>query len=282
MIHSETKWRTADGTLAYGCAWTPEQDVPIRAVVCLVHGMGEHAGRYGHVAQELTDNGFAVLAFDQRGHGKTEGKRGHVPEYEGLLEGVDWMLSLAAEQYSALPLFLYGHSMGGNVTLNYLLRSKPNLAGAVVTGPWLKLAFQAPPVTVAVGRVVERFFPGYINTRPLNVKSLTSDPEMMQRYVEDPLGHGDISVRFFFSVQRAGLWAIQHANELSVPILLMHGGDDKVTSIEASREFAEGAGGLCEFQEWPAFKHELHNETRRSEVFAAIVDWLEKRIAALT
>lgn len=280
MIHYELEWKAADGNRMYGCEWTPEPGTPIKGVVGIVHGMGEHTGRYAHVASMLAADGWAVLAFDQRGHGRTEGKRGHVPAYDALLEGVDWLLQQAAARYPALPRFLFGHSMGGNVAINYLLRRQPELAGAIITGPWLKLAFQPPKLAVVVGRIVEKVYPGFSNARPLAVQNLTTDPEMAKRYIEDPLGHGNITAAFFFGVQRAGLWALAHASELRVPMLLMHGGDDKVTSLPASKQFAERAGELCEFMAWPGFKHELHNERGRGEVFASMLLWLNARLIA--
>jgi alpha-beta hydrolase superfamily lysophospholipase len=159
-----------------------------------------------------------------------------------------------------------------------LLRRKPDIAGAIVTGPWLKLAFDPPAIQVAAARVIQHVFPAYANHRPFDPVHLTSDPEMRKQLMEDQLGHGYITAKFFFSVHRAGRWAIQHAPELSVPLLLMHGGEDPVTSAAASREFAERAGQLCTFREWPGFRHELHNELRREDVFRVILAWMEERL----
>jgi len=273
------EWRCKDETLMHACEWSPDSfGGSPRAVVGLVHGMGEHMGRYAHLAEMLNAEGYAVLGFDQRGHGKTAGKRGHVPAYESLLEGVDLLLDEAQRKYPGLPVFLYGHSMGGNVTLNYLLRRQPAIRGAVVTGPWLKLAFKPPSLQSIVGKVVERVYPAYTNNRPMVAEHLTSDPAMIERYVNDPLGHGQITARFFFGVQRAGLWALSHAYMLQIPLLLMHGGDDKVTSLHASKEFASKAGRRVDWREWPEFKHELHNESRREEVFSVIRDWLTTQL----
>jgi len=166
------------------------------------------------------------------------------------------------------------------VTLNYVLRRKPAIAGAIVTSPWLTLSFSPPPLQVVVGRMLERIRPTFSNNRPMIPERLSSDPDMIRRLKEDPLGHGLISAAFFFGVQRAGLWALQHAGDLSVPLLLMHGDDDKVTSFVSSARFANAAGPLCSFREWPGFKHELHNETGRERVFAAIRDWLDERMGA--
>lgn len=272
------EWVTSDGTRMHACEWLPDTTRESRAVIGLVHGMGEHMGRYSHVAEMLNAAGYAVLGFDQRGHGRTVGKRGHVSAYEGLLEGVDMMLAEAHRKYPGLPFFLFGHSMGGNVTLNYLLRRQPDIAGAIVTGPWLKLAFKPPSLQAVIGKLLELIYPKYTNNRPIKAANLTTDPTMIERYVSDELGHGQITAKFFFSVQGAGKWALEHASKLKVPLLLMHGGDDMVTSIQASKHFADQGGSLIRWREWPGFKHELHNEKRREEVFAVILDWLNERL----
>lgn len=273
--------RCKDGSRRYAAEWEPEEERAIPAVIALVHGMGEHIGRYRHVAEMFTGAGYAVFGFDQVGHGMTEGKRGHTKSYPALLDGVDAMLAEVKQRFPAAPVFLYGHSMGGNVALNYVLRRKPAIAGAIVTGPWLRLAFNPPPLQLIVARVVNRLFPAYTNDRPMVGDHLTSDPVMVKRYQEDPLGHGAITARFFLSVQSAGLWALKHAGAWRVPLLLMHGGSDKVTSILASRQFADSAGSACTFMEWPGLKHELHNELDREEVFDVMRDWLEERIEDL-
>lgn len=282
MTFKEQAWTCDDGTAMYGCAWQPPDGVPAKAVVCLVHGMGEHMGRYGHVAEWLTGEGYAVIGFDQRGHGRTSGKRGHTPSYEALFEGIDRLLAEAASSYPGLPVFLLAHSMGGNVALNYMLRKQPRVAGAVVSGPWLKLAFRPPSVQVALGRIIERIYPAYTNDRPLKAAVLTSDPAMIARYVNDPLGHGHITVKFFFSMLRAGRWAIEHASGLRVPTLIMHATEDRVTSSAASKQFAEAAGPNCEWIGWDGFQHELFNELKREEVFAVAGEWLSRRLAEAT
>lgn len=263
-----------DGSRRFAAEWREASDVPVKAVIAIVHGMGEHLGRYTHVAKMFTENGYAAFSFDQCGHGRTEGKRGHTTSYDALLDGVGAMLAEAQQRYPGLPIYIFAHSMGGNVAINYILRRKPNIAGAIVTGPWLKLAFNPPPLQVIAARIVQRLFPAYTTNRPMKGDHLTSDPVMIKRYQEDPLGHGSITARFFFSVQTAGLWALKHASEWKVPLLLMHGGNDKVTSINASRQFAESVGPLCTFMEWPDYKHELHNELEREDVFDVMLEWL--------
>lgn len=220
MSYSTMEWRCADGTRMHASEWSLEPEREVRAVIGIVHGMGEHMGRYSHVAEMLNAEGYAVIGFDQRGHGQTEGKRGHVSGYEGLLEGVDRLLAEGKRKFPGVPFFLLGHSMGGNVTLNYLLRRQPDIAGAIVTGPWLKLAFKPPSLQATIGKIIERIYPKYTNNRPMVADSLTTDPVMIERYLNDPLGHGQITAKFFFSVQGAGLWALKHAKDLKLPCCL--------------------------------------------------------------
>ncbi|WP_135549926.1 alpha/beta hydrolase [Paenibacillus cymbidii] len=278
MSYQEFAWTCADGTSQFACEWKPDSRGEVKAAVGIVHGMGEHAGGYAHVGRMFAEAGYAAIAYDQRGHGRTAGKRGHTPDYEALLDGVDRLLAEMAARHPGKPRLLYAHSMGGNVALTYAIRRQPELAGIVVSGPWLRLAFEPPMLTVAIGRIMELIVPSWSNARPGRVDHLTSDPAMAQAIQTDSLRHGVITARFFFSVQRAARQTMADAAKLRVPTLIMHAAEDKVTSDQASRTFAQRAGERCEFVSWEGFGHELHNEVRRSDVFAYVLDWMEKQL----
>ena len=270
------EWARAagDGTQLHAQCWEPEG--PPRAAVTLVHGFGEHCGRYRHVAAALTGAGYAVVTGDHRGHGKSGGLRGHTPSYEALLDDVDGLARAAAERFAGLPQFVYGHSMGGNVTLNYLLRRRPALDGAVVTSPWLRLAFEPPKLQVLLGRAMDRIYPALIQDTGLDTEGLSRDPAVGAAYIADPLVHSKISARMYAALYAAGLWALEHAAELRLPLLLMHGGADPITSAAASQEFAARAPG-CTFKRWDGLRHEMHNEPEQADVLAEIVGWLRAR-----
>ncbi len=272
MKEREWQWPARDGKSVFARSWAPDDEDAVQAVIVLIHGKGEHSGRYRHLAGNFTAGGIAVMAFDQLGHGLTEGKRGHADSYEELMDGIDRLLEEAQTRYSGKPIFLYGHSMGGNIMINYVLRRRPQLAGAIATGPWLKLAPSDKPLPLVIWSRVAKQMKRKRPSAPPTY--LTSDPDMLARLTADPLGHGKFSAKLFFAIRRAGLWALEHADELSVPMLILHGGDDTVTSLEASRHFSERADRLCTFQEWPGLRHELHNERHREEIFAAIKSWI--------
>lgn len=276
MNHQELHWQTADGLEIFGRCWQP--DAEIRAVVCLVHGLGEHSGRYAHVAAALTAAGYALLGFDLRGHGRSAGLRGHTPSYKALLDDIALLLEQAERYFPGRPRFLYGHSLGGNLVLNYALRRRPQLAGVVATGPWLRLAFEPSRVQVLLARTMDRLWPAFSQANGLEVTALARDPAVVQAYQDDPLVHDRVSARLFAVCYSAGLWALAHASEFPLPLLLMHGSADRLTSAAASQEFANRAPD-CTFQLWDGFYHELHNEPEKDAVLARMLDWLGQRLS---
>lgn len=276
MKHTEFKFKTFDGLQLFGQSWQPE-DRP-RAVVCLVHGIGEHSGRYVHVADRLTKAGYAMFTFDLRGHGKSEGLRGHIPSYEAIMQDISFLLEIANKKFPQLPAFLCGHSLGGNLVLNYVLRRQPYLKGVIATAPWLRLAFEPPAFKIALGKITNRIWPSFSQKSGLDTNALSHDLEAVHTYKNDPMVHDRISARMFISTYQAGQWALEHASEFSLPLLLMQGGADKIISIEASKEFANKISEKCTFKIWDNLYHEIHNEPEKEEVFKFLIDWLDKEV----
>jgi alpha-beta hydrolase superfamily lysophospholipase len=270
--HVEFKAQANDGLQMHFQGWQPEGQA--KAVVCLVHGIGEHCGRYAHVGAALAQAGYALIGCDLRGHGKSEGPRGHTPAYDAMLEDISLLLGEASQRYADRPRFLYGHSMGGGLVLNYVLRRRPTLAGAVVTSPWLRLAFEPPGLQIKVGRMMDRVYPGFTMPNNLDIKALSHDPEVCRAYQSDPLIHNRVSARLGMGMMDAGQWALEHALAFSVPLLLMHGGADRITSVQASQAFAGQVAGDCTLKIWEGFYHETHNEPQRAEVLAFMTGWL--------
>ncbi len=274
----EWTWVSTDAVNLYARGWLPAQP---KAVICLVHGHGEHIGRYEHVAAALGKGGYALLGFDLRGHGKSGGPRGHTPSYEALLDDIASFCHQVQVRYPDLPRFLYGHSMGGNLVLNYALRRRPDLCGVVATGPWLELAFQPPTLQVMLGRLMNRLAPTFTQESGLDTKALAREERVVQAYENDPLVHSKISARLFVSMYESGRWALQHAAEFPLPLLLMHGEADRLTSAEASRRFAEAAPqDKCTLHLWPGFYHEIHNEPEKEQVMQAMLTWLDAHLCA--
>jgi len=272
----EWTWKSSDGLEMYSRGWAP-QGKP-KAALALVHGHGEHIGRFEHVGAALTAKGYALLGFDLRGHGKSDGGRGHTPTYDALMDDIGAFLAQVDGRYAGLPRFLYGHSMGGNLVLNYALRRKPDLRGVIATSPWLKLPFEPPAVKVTLGRLMNGLAPGFTQSSNLDTSGLSHDLAVVTAYDHDPLVHDKISARLFVSISESGLWALEHAAEFPLPLLLMHGSADPITSAEASKQFAEGAGAKVTWKLWDGLYHELHNEPGKAEVFKVMLDWLDQHM----
>jgi len=276
MKHTEFRFKTFDGLQLFAQSWQPE--TKSRAVVCLVHGMGEHSGRYGHVADRLTKAGHIIFAFDLRGHGRSKGQLGHSPSYEALLNDIDFLLGEAEKHFPQLPRFLYGHSLGGNLVLNYVLRRQSHLKGVIATDPWLRLAFEPPRFKIILAQITNYIWPSFSQKNGLDTKVLSRDPEVVHAYENDPLVHDHISSRMFIGIYQSGYWALEHASEFSLPLLLMHGGDDKIISVKASHEFANTKTKNCTLKIWDGLYHEIHNEPEKEEVFKFLIDWLDKEV----
>jgi alpha-beta hydrolase superfamily lysophospholipase len=285
MKQSDFTFQTADGLQLYTASWEPEAEP--RAVVCLVHGGGEHIGRYAHVAAVLNQAGYAVIGYDQRGHGKSPGQRGHSPTYEALMDDLARFLEQATARLPGKTRFLYGHSLGGNEVLNYVLRRKPQkgnhkglplLAGVVATAPVLRFTVEPPAVKVAVGRLLYNLLPTFSLNNGVDARGLSHDPEVVRAYVSDPLVHNRVSARAGVDILASGLWALEHASEFSLPLLLMHGSADPIVAVGGSREFAAKVRGDCTLKVWEGFYHEIHNEPQKQEVFDFLLAWLKTHV----
>ena len=272
MPIAEWKWATRDGLQIYARSWTPEESP--KAVICLLHGHGEHINRYNHVGQAFATAGYALQAFDLRGHGQSGGPRGHTPAYDNLINDVADFLCDAQMRHPNLPLFLYGHSTGGNLAANYALRYPDALHGIILTSPWLRLAFEMNPAQLTIIKALNVVFPSLSQPSGLESAAISRDLQEVEKYTSDPLVHDRISARFFATVYAQGIWALEHAALLKIPMLLMHGSADRLTSAQASQQFATKAGNLVTLRIWDGFYHELHNEPDRADVIRVITDWV--------
>lgn len=273
MKEVELKWQSSDSLNFYVKVWEPEETP--NAVICLVHGIGEHINRYNQWAAAFVDAGYAVIGFDQRGHGRSEGKRGHTPSYNLLLQDIELLLIKSRERYGDIPHILFGQSLGGNLVLNYVLRKELKPTCVIASSPWLRLAYEIPAIQDKMGRILIRVLPGLIQKSKLNVNDLSRDPEAVKRYMEDPLVHNKVSLNLGFSSIDAGSWALENAGKLDVPVLLMHGDSDKITSHRATIEFSQKVKSFTWLKIWEGLVHELHNEPEKKAVFSFMLNWIK-------
>ena len=276
MLHFEFTIESFDGLNLQGQGWEPEAETS--AVVCLVHGLGEHCGRYGHVAEAFNQAGYALVSFDLRGHGRSGGKRGHAPNYPALMDDISQLLETAKERYPNVPVFLYGHSLGGNLVLHYGLRRLPKLAGVIASAPMLRMATPPPTWKLMSARALRALRVPLALPNGLNTNDLARDPEVVRAYRDDPLTHDRITPTLVLEMIRNGEWNMAHATDLPCSLLLMHGSADRITSAKASREFALRADAACTLKIWRGFFHELHNDPGKKDVLSFVLEWMDKTL----
>jgi alpha-beta hydrolase superfamily lysophospholipase len=249
----------------------------IRGFIIFVHGLGEHIRRYESWAALLYNEGIGFTGVDLPGHGQSDGTQGSIKSYSLTDEMIEILHENISKTFPGIPIFIYGHSLGGGIVLDYLIRKKPDFRGAIVTSPWLKLSFQPSKWKIRLVSVMKNILPGLIQPSGLVVDHISHDRDMVERYVSDPLVHDKISVSLFHSAMSAASNSLSNAAELNIPLLLMHGSDDKLCSPEGSREFASKTK-MAELRIWEGGYHELHNETFRSDVFSYLIGWINKML----
>lgn len=247
-----------------------------KGVMIITHGMGEHSMRYTEMADFYTHEGYTVISFDIRGHGLSEGKRGHTPGFEFLMDDIERVYTQVMKDYPSLPIFLFGHSMGGNLVLNFLLRKPNSICGAIVTGAYLKLGFEPPKWKIILAKLSSSIWPTLSQPTDLELGALSRNKEVIRKYENDELVHDRITSAFFINVHFAGQYVIDHANEIKTPLLVMHGMEDRLTSPKGSQEFASNAGENVHLKMWEGLYHELHNEPEKQEIFNYEMEWMNK------
>jgi acylglycerol lipase len=276
----DDKWKDTDGTTFFIHGWEPENSKP-KALVVLVHGLGEHATRYAHVGKVLTKSGYALVGFDLRGHGKSGGPRGHTSSLDAYMQDIRHFFGLMEEKYPDIPHFLYGHSLGGLLVLAYAIQYGAHLKGVIATGPGLRSSLQEQKAKVAIVRLLGSLLPTMTVQSGLDTTMISRDPGIVEAYKNDPLVHDRASLGFGKAALQAIELCFARAKEFPVPLLIMHGKDDKIAYSSGSEEFAEllrAAGRDVMLKLWDNLYHEVHNEPEKEEVFRFMVAWLDQYV----
>jgi alpha-beta hydrolase superfamily lysophospholipase len=268
--------RTADGLALAGLALVPAG--PPRAAVAMVHGFGEHAGRYGALHRALVGAGFAVGAADLRGFGSSPGPRGHVDGWADYRADCAAIVAHTASLAPGRPLFLFGHSMGGLIVLDFALERPAGLAGVVASGPALVQAGTRRPLLEAVARLASRVVPRAGTELGLDPAGISSDPAEVEAYQADPLVHGRATMRWGAEILRTMAATRARAAAFPLPLLLLHGADDPINAPEGSRAFHADCGHPDRtLRLYPGSRHEVHHDVGRADLERDLLRWLRER-----
>lgn len=277
MQHKEAGFLTEDDLTLFRQCWLPDQAPS--AILVIIHGLGEHSGRYTHIVDHLVPHGFAVFSFDLRGHGRSSKKPvTHVNSWSEYLSDVKRFLKLVREEVPGKPLFLMGHSMGGPIVLEYALESPNEVRGVVASGPTVG-AVDAPPLLLFIGRILSRLLPSVSLDTRLNVDAISRDPAVVKAYREDPLITRKATARWSTEFTNAIDRTRARAEEFVLPLLILQGEADTLVPEEGSRAFFERvASADKERILYPGGYHEPHNDIQHEQVVADLRRWLEAHL----
>ena len=275
-MDSNDKILTAfDGIELYTHNWSVENP---RAVVLMIHGFGEHIRRYDHVSAFLNANNIAVVGLDTRGHGKSTGQRGHAPNYDAFMRDIEQFTTYGKSIYPNVPSIIYGHSMGGNLVLNFITRYQGAFKAAVVTSPWIQTSAPISKVTIFINRIVSKIFPKISVDTKLNPDFISTDKEVVKKYVNDPLVQGKMSAAAGIGVIDAANFLDTFNGTIAMPLLIIHGTEDKLISYDAAKAFAARVKGDVTFKSFEGMYHETHNEPHKLEVFYFLLGWINSKL----
>ena len=276
--------RKLDKGIIRGYSW--EVDDPDK-VICIVHGIGEYGGRFDRVAERFRADNMAVFALDLRGHGESVGKKGDCAPRSKVLEDVSALIEYAQDKHPDKKLVLYGHSMGGNIVLDYRGRGMLNdvPSGYIISAPWVRLVRKVPAPLYKMIKLLSGLVPSLTIGSEVNENDL-GHPESVKPYKANPMVHNRISIQCAVDGFDTGLAledgsAVDNRRAADIPTLIMHGSEDRICDIEGTRRIArrlEDIGDNIEFVEWKGLYHEIHNGSDKSngdEVIEKMVTWAQ-------
>jgi acylglycerol lipase len=278
MIHTEGYFTTAHSDKRYYQSWLPE-DNP-KAALVVVHGLAEHCGRYINIVNRFVPQGYVVYALDHLGHGKSDGTRVYVDRFDDFIQPLRQFVEMVHGWQPGLAVFIVGHSLGGLISSVYLLDYQAGLRGAILTGAAVKVPDNITQTTILISKVLSVLAPK-AGVASLEVDAISRDPAVVQAYIDDPLNTtGKTSARLGAEMLKAMQRVGAEAPKIQLPVLIMHGGADRLVSPEASKLLYERVNSPDKtLRIWDGYYHELYNEPRpeREAVFCEMEAWLEER-----
>ncbi len=267
----------AAGAKLFWQKWSPEAEP--KAVILLIHGYAEHSGRYQYFAGHCLSNGYVVYAMDHWGHGQSDGTPGFVPGFSVFHDGVDQLLARAKQDFPDLPIMLVGHSMGGLISATYLLEKQDKFAACVLSGPAVKAAEEPSAFLKIISGFLSRFFPK-LGVLELDPNGVSRDPQVVADYLADPLVYnGKMGARLAVEMLGNMTRIQQDAGQISLPLLMLHGGKDSLAAAEGSSFLDAHVSSTTKMLKiYPELFHEIFNEPEKDEVLNDMTDWLDKQL----
>ncbi|MGO9145911.1 MAG: lysophospholipase [Desulfomonilia bacterium] len=269
---------TQDGTTLYWKAWLP--DGTPKAVIHLIHGYAEHIERYGNVVNELVPAGYAVFGNDHRGHGRSQGRRGHVKSFQDFIEDErQFYTQVIRKELPDTPYFVLGHSMGSIIAMNYVEQNPDELKGLVLSATGSQPGTDIPKILITLTKILSKILPAIHVKSPLPPEFISRDPDVVKAYVDDPLVYNVITPRLAHEMNRYVVLGAEKAFMIKTPVLIQLGSQD--TAFSGQKELYEKIGAKDKsFKLYDGLKHEVYNElpNDRAKVLADLRNWLDSHL----
>jgi acylglycerol lipase len=277
MRHQEGFFKGVRGANIYFQSWLPEGES--RAILLIVHGLAEHSGRYENVVNHFVPLGYAVYGIDHLGHGKSEGERVYVKRFDDYTNTLKVYFDKVRGSQPGKPIFLVGHSMGGLISAMYLLNYQAELAGAVLSGPAVKIPNDVTPATIFVGKILSALIPK-LGLVGLDATGVSRDTAVVQAYVSDPLVHrGKMTARLAAEMLKAMQTITAQAARITLPILIVQGSADRLVNPAGAQVLYDGVSSVDkEIKIYDGFYHEVFNEPEHDKVLCDVELWLEAHL----
>ncbi len=268
---------TSHGPRLFTRAWGEDPNAP---AVAIVHGLGDHSGRWERVGRTLASHGFAAYALDLPGHGKSEGKRGHVRSWDDYRLALTRWMEVLRQGNDGRRWALLGHSLGGLIALDWAYRNPRLVDALVLSAPPFELSFHPAAIKVHAARIIGLLWPGFTQSNEIPPSLLSHDPEVIRAHRADPLIHFRISARLFLELQRMRRYLAGIAASNTIPTLIVQGGADPVSSCAGCAAWAKNAKqGLVTYREYPGLFHEVLNEPQGGAILEEIIVWLKQAMS---
>lgn len=271
-----------DGLQIFWQSWSREASQQ-RGSVALMHGYGEHSGRYDHVAGALVRAGYNVMAIDARGHGRSTGERAHVARFHDYVSDLAMLKRKIDSTWPGLPLFVLGHSNGGLIALRYALTQPAGVSGFVVSSPLVKIKAEIPAIKAVAGNIMSKVWPSFSMPSGLAPSSVSQNPEVVAQYGEDPLVLDIATARWFTEAKAAGADLLVQAPQMDQPFLFLVAGNDALVDPVATEKVFHRLGSRDrELEIFPNLFHEILNEDVWDNITRRLIRWMELQRTAVS
>lgn len=278
MKHIEGNFKGVRNANIYYQGWLPEKQ--IKAVLMVVHGLGEHSGRYMNVVNHFVPLGFAVYGVDQIGHGKSEGRREFVERFDDFTDTLTIFYTMVTEWQADKPIFMLGHSMGGLIASYYLLEHQNKFKAAIISAPLVKVGDNVSQMTITMSQILSKLAPK-MGLLALDVNGISRDPEVVAAYVNDPLVfHGKTPARLGAELLSAMMHVTAEANKIELPVIIVQGAEDNLVEPSGAQMLFDNISSKDKtIKIYDELYHEVFNEPEREGVLKDVETWLESQLS---